>query len=109
VGFSFFGVRRNRGIQNTQGILYLFTNENTFAAMGAVMAVFPLEFPVFMREHKAGLYDVNSYYISKIISSVRMPNMPFDIILIFSRGEGENNIRFILVCLCSCLDSYWTL
>lgn len=53
-----------------EGAIFIFINENTFPALYAVLNLFPMEFPIFLREHKAGLYAVDSYYISKALALV---------------------------------------
>jgi len=58
------------GVQSVQGAVFLFVTENTFAGMYAVLALFPQEKPLFMREYRNGLYSTHLYYVSKMASLV---------------------------------------
>jgi len=72
-GLCYVGTQLDqRGIQAIQGALFIFVTENTFSPMYSVLALFPQEFPLFMREHKSGLYGVGVYYISKLIAMVNI-------------------------------------
>lgn len=59
------------GVQALQGALFLIVSENTFSPMYAVLAVFPLGFPLFMREKRSGLYDTVQYYLAHVVAMVR--------------------------------------
>ncbi|XP_071445742.1 protein scarlet isoform X2 [Hetaerina americana] len=69
-GLCYFGVGMGdqRGIQAVQGALFIFVTENTFAPMYSVLSVFPQEMPLFNREYRAGLYNTQAYYLSKMIA-----------------------------------------
>nr|WOD55112.1 ABCG transpoter Scarlet1 [Hymenopus coronatus] len=56
------------GIQSVQGALTLFVTENTFTPMYSVLALLPAEMPLFLREHRSGLYTTHMYYFSKMIA-----------------------------------------
>ena len=58
------------GVQAIQGVLFLFVTENTFSPMYSVLALFPLEMPLFMREYRSGLYSAHVYYLSKMAAMV---------------------------------------
>jgi hypothetical protein len=58
------------GIQSVQGALLIFVTENTFTPMYSVLAFFPLELPLFVREYSSGLYSTHLYYLSKIAAMV---------------------------------------
>lgn len=58
------------GIQAVQGALFIFIAENTFSPMYAVLAYFPTEFPLFLREKRSGIYSTAQYYLSNVIAMV---------------------------------------
>ncbi|KAJ8964586.1 hypothetical protein NQ314_004891, partial [Rhamnusium bicolor] len=58
------------GIQSVQGALFIFVTENTFNPMYSVLAEFPENTPIFLREYKSGLYHSSTYFLSRIISLV---------------------------------------
>lgn len=74
IGFCYFGIDSSTqaGIQAIQGVVFVFVTENTFTPMYATLAEFPENKPLFMREYSAGLYDPSTYYLSKILSLVRI-------------------------------------
>jgi len=81
IGICFLGVQLNQmGIQGIQGAIFVFITENTFPCMYGVIHVFPTELPLFLRETKAGLYSVDSYYISKMISIVRILKLTMNLV-----------------------------
>lgn len=53
-----------------QGVVFIFVTENTFTPMYATLAAFPENWPLFIRDYSAGLYDPSTYYLSKVISLV---------------------------------------
>nr|AZS64100.1 scarlet-like protein [Lygus hesperus] len=55
-----------KGVQDVQGVLFLLVTENVFAPMYAVMAVFPKEYPQFVREYRNGAYSPSAYFLSKM-------------------------------------------
>lgn len=58
------------GVVSVQGALFILVAENTFSPMYAVLAVFPSELPLFLREYRAGLYGPGAFYMSKVLSMV---------------------------------------
>ena len=40
--------------------------------MNTFLQVFPAELPVFMKEHKLGMYRCDTYFISKMLAEVRL-------------------------------------
>ncbi|KAF4532327.1 hypothetical protein B566_EDAN003630 [Ephemera danica] len=66
-GLCYVGTQLDqKGVQAIQGALFIFVTENTFTPMYSVLALFPQEMPLFMREHHSGLYSVSAYYLSKM-------------------------------------------
>ncbi|KAG1683444.1 Protein white [Nymphon striatum] len=71
VGLCFIGIKVDQhGITASVGALFLFVTENTFPALYGVIQIFPSEFPLVLRENKDGLYRVDAYYFSKILSLI---------------------------------------
>ena len=71
VGMCYTNVKLNQaGIQDIEGVLFIFITENTFPSLYGVLNIFPQELPVFLREYKNGIYRTDTYYISKMISLV---------------------------------------
>lgn len=72
-GLCYHGLLNNgdqRGIQNIQGALFILTTENTFPALYGTLGVFPMEWPVFIRESRSKLYSPSAYYFSKVLALV---------------------------------------
>uniref|UniRef100_A0A2P2I4T6 Protein scarlet-like n=1 Tax=Hirondellea gigas TaxID=1518452 RepID=A0A2P2I4T6_9CRUS len=71
IGACYSNVELNQaGIQNTQGVLFIFITENTFPSLYGVLNIFPQELPLFLREYKNGIYRCDTYYMSKMISLI---------------------------------------
>ncbi|CAL4067072.1 unnamed protein product, partial [Meganyctiphanes norvegica] len=71
VGLCYTNVQVNQaGIQDIEGVLFIFITENTFPSMYGVLNIFPQELPLFLREYKNGIYRADTYYLSKMISLV---------------------------------------
>ncbi|KAK8401171.1 hypothetical protein O3P69_002735 [Scylla paramamosain] len=83
IGVCYFGVEINqRGIQDIEGVLFIYITENTFPSVYAVLNVFPLELPLFLREYKNGIYRCDTYYISKM--AALMPGFFLDPLIFVS-------------------------
>lgn len=71
IGLSYTKVQLDQaGIQDIEGVLFLFVTQNAFPAIYGVLSLFPLEMPLFFREYKNGIYRSDTYYISKMVSQV---------------------------------------
>ncbi|XP_050697982.1 protein scarlet-like [Eriocheir sinensis] len=71
IGLSYTKVQLNQaGIQDIEGVLFLFVTQNAFPAIYGVLNLFPLEMPLFFREYKNGIYRSDTYYISKMVSQI---------------------------------------
>ncbi|XP_045473415.1 protein white-like isoform X2 [Harmonia axyridis] len=82
------------GVQNINGVLFLFLTNATFQNLIGVIATFCGELPLFLREHKNGMYRTDVYFISKMLADV-----PSFTIL---------NILMTSICyLCIGLNSEW--
>ncbi|CEG42384.1 atp-binding cassette superfamily [Plasmopara halstedii] len=61
-----------KGIQNfTGGFFFLIVNQ-TFASANPVFISVPMELPIIIREYRAGLYRLFSWYLSKNMSEIPM-------------------------------------
>ncbi|KAE9311580.1 Protein white [Phytophthora fragariae] len=61
-----------KGIQNfTGGFFFLVVNQ-TFGSANPVFISVPMELPIIIREYKAGLYHLFSWYLSKNMSEIPM-------------------------------------
>eukprot|EP00644_Phytophthora_capsici_P016791 jgi/Phyca11/12374/fgenesh1_pm.PHYCAscaffold_111_\ len=61
-----------KGIQNfTGGFFFLIVNQ-TFGSANPVFISVPMELPIIMREYKAGLYHLLSWYFAKNVSEIPM-------------------------------------
>ena len=72
-GLCFHGVlgtRDQKTIQNIQGALFILTTENTFPALYGALGIFPMEWPLFLRDARGGLYSPSAYYLSKVVALV---------------------------------------
>lgn len=58
------------GIQNIGGVYFFLVTSTSFANLQGVLFVFPIELPVFLREHKNGMYRSDVYYLAKTLAEV---------------------------------------
>ncbi|RMX58452.1 hypothetical protein pdam_00022053 [Pocillopora damicornis] len=58
------------GIQNIAGVYFFLVTSTSFSNLQGVLFVFPVELPVFIREHKNGMYRTDVYYLAKTLSEV---------------------------------------
>jgi hypothetical protein len=72
VGLCYAGTvpQTQAGVQSVQGALLIFVTENTFTPMYSVLALLPVELPLFMREYRSALYSTHLYYLSKMAAMV---------------------------------------
>lgn len=71
VGICYTNVKVNQaGIQDIEGVLFIFITENTFPSLYGVLNVFPQEMPLFLREYKNSIYRTDTYYLSKMLAMV---------------------------------------
>ena len=56
------------GVMNINGVIFLFLINMTFQNMFSVVHVFCAELPVFLREHRNGMYRTEIYFITRIIA-----------------------------------------
>ncbi|XP_032241524.2 protein white [Nematostella vectensis] len=57
-------------IQNISGALFFLITTLAFSSLQAVYFVFPIELPVFLRDHKNGMYRTDVYFLCKTLTEV---------------------------------------
>ncbi|XP_050452990.1 protein white [Cataglyphis hispanica] len=69
IGVTYFGQRIDLdGVMNINGALFIFLSCMTFQNVFAVINVFCAELPVFLREHRNGMYRTDVYFICKTLA-----------------------------------------
>lgn len=63
------------GVQNINGVLFLMLVNCTFSNLFPVLNTLPAMIPIFMREHKNGMYRVINFYMSKFLVDVRIQQL----------------------------------
>ncbi|KAJ7318624.1 ATPase [Desmophyllum pertusum] len=66
IGIIFFQTSINQdGVRNIYGVLFFLVTSTTFTNIVAVAFTFPMELPVFLREHHNGMYRSDVYFLCK--------------------------------------------
>nr|QEO19125.1 scarlet [Limnogonus franciscanus] len=94
------------GVQAVQGALFILVTENTFAPMYAFLALFPMQFPLFIREYNNGTYSALQFYLTKIISNLPglvLEAAVFTTIFYYLAGLRETFYAFGMVMLVTIL------
>ncbi|XP_062517758.1 protein white-like isoform X1 [Corticium candelabrum] len=65
-------------LQNVSGVIFFVCVNSSLVNLFAVLQTFPMEMPVFLREHGSRLYRTELYYVTKHFSDV-----PFVVVLTF--------------------------
>ncbi|KMQ93279.1 protein white [Lasius niger] len=69
IGVTYFGQRIDLdGVMNINGALFIFLSCMTFQNVFAVINVFCAELPIFLREHRNGMYRTDVYFICKTLA-----------------------------------------
>ncbi|XP_020900669.1 protein white isoform X3 [Exaiptasia diaphana] len=58
------------GVQNLSGAIFFLVTSVSFSSLQGVIFVFPAELPVFLRDHKNGMYRTDVYFLSKTFAEV---------------------------------------
>jgi ABC-type multidrug transport system ATPase subunit len=70
-GFIFLQVPQDdRRLQNISGALFFIVTNSSIVNCYAVVQVFPLEMPVFLRDHGSRIYRTELYFLAKHLSDV---------------------------------------
>lgn len=73
LGFTFFRLSNDQtGIQNINGVLFLFLTNTSFSNMFSVINSFTSDIPILIKENQDGLYSVLAYFLSKICVDVKL-------------------------------------
>jgi len=93
-------VLSQKAVQNINGVLFLCLTNNSFSSLIVVLNTFPAEIPLFIREHQNRMYQVISYYLSKVMLEVPMfICLPFIFMLVvFWMANINESIVNFLVC-----------
>ncbi|KAK1124574.1 hypothetical protein K0M31_005951 [Melipona bicolor] len=69
VGIVYFNQRLDQdGVMNINGALFIFLTNMTFQNVFAVINVFCTELPIFLREHRNGMYRTDVYFLCKTLA-----------------------------------------
>ncbi|XP_012258088.2 protein white isoform X2 [Athalia rosae] len=69
IGVIYFGQKLDQdGVMNINGALFIFLTNMTFQNVFAVINVFCAELPIFLREHRNGMYRTDVYFICKTLA-----------------------------------------
>ncbi|TYZ65851.1 hypothetical protein PybrP1_007529, partial [[Pythium] brassicae (nom. inval.)] len=73
VGLIYLQLDLNQtGIQNFVGAFFFTVVNQTFSAANPTLITVPMELPIVIREYRAGLYHLVSWYLSKNVSEIPM-------------------------------------
>ena len=100
IGGIYFGQQMDQdGVYNINGVLFFFLTNLTFSNVFAVINVFCMELPLFLREHNNGMYRTDVYFLTKQIAELPIfLLLPFLLISIsyFLIGLDPNFERFLV-------------
>ncbi|SPO28993.1 related to ATP-binding cassette, sub-family G, member 2 [Ustilago trichophora] len=83
IGFAFFRLSNDQGGALARiGALFIVPVNASFAVLFPILAIFPLQRNIMLRERSAGTYRISSFYLSKILTEV--PNQLFQRILFYA-------------------------
>ncbi|KAG8037763.1 hypothetical protein G9C98_005974 [Cotesia typhae] len=69
IGVIYYGQKLDQdGVMNINGALFIFLTNMTFQNVFAVITVFCAELPIFLREHRNGMYRTEVYFICKTLA-----------------------------------------
>ncbi|CBQ68861.1 related to ATP-binding cassette, sub-family G, member 2 (N-terminal fragment), partial [Sporisorium reilianum SRZ2] len=71
IGFAFFRLDSDQGGALARiGALFIIPVNASFAVLFPILAIFPLQRNIMLRERSAGTYRISSFYLSKIVTEV---------------------------------------
>lgn len=83
IGFAFFRLNLDQGGALARiGALFIVPVNASFAVLFPILAIFPLQRNIMLRERSAGTYRISSFYLGKIITEV--PNQLLQRILFYA-------------------------
>ena len=69
IGIVYFNQQLDQdGVMNINGALFIFLTNMTFQNVFAVINVFCAELPIFLREHRNGMYRTDVYFLCKTLA-----------------------------------------
>ena len=71
IGLIYFNQQLDQdGVMNINGALFIFLTNMTFQNVFAVIHVFCGELPIFLREHRSGMYRTEVYFLCKTLAEM---------------------------------------
>ncbi|GLV36000.1 white [Carabus blaptoides fortunei] len=103
IGLIYFGQTLDQdGVMNLNGALFIFLTNMTFQNLFAVINVFCSELPIFLREHRNGMYRVDVYFLCKTLAEaplfILIPVL-FTGVAYFMIGFNPESSRFLFATL----------
>nr|BDX53024.1 White [Dorcus rectus] len=102
IGILYYGQTLNQeGVMNINGVLFIFLTNMTFQNVFAVINVFSSELPIFLREHRNGMYRTDVYFLCKTLSETPLFTFVpvlFTCICYFLIGLNSEMPRFFITC-----------
>lgn len=103
LGILYFQLKRTPDItQNLNALSFVILTTTCYTNAFVVLAIFPTEFKVFLREHRRRLYSTSAYYIARFLTElpffVFMPWL-FTTIIYVCVGIGGTFWTYLLYCL----------
>lgn len=89
------------GAENLNGAIFFCITTLTFNSLSAALFVFPAEFPVFIKEHKLGMYRTSVYFLSKTLAELPwyvVSTFIFSAITYWMVGLKETAAAFFIFC-----------
>jgi len=115
IGVIFYGQTLTQdGVQNINGAIFLYLTNMTFQNVFAVINVFCVELPVFMRESRSRLYRTDTYFLGKTLAELPLfIIVPFVFVAISYPLVGLQagwmhffNAFFIITLICNVATSF---
>jgi len=58
------------GVNNLNGCMFLMLTQMTFGFAWSIVSTFPLEFPIFRKEHHDAMYRADTYFLGKMVAEL---------------------------------------
>lgn len=88
-------------VQNIAGAMFFCITSSSFNSLTSALFVFPAELPVFMKEHKLGMYRCDTYFISKMLAELPwyiIGPLLFSVIVYWMVGLRDDFVSFLIFC-----------
>ncbi|XP_013386693.1 protein white-like [Lingula anatina] len=101
-------------VQNINGLMFLLLTNNSFANMFPVINTFPLEIPVFKRDHNNGMYRTDVYFLCKtfaefpsyVITPLIFSAIAYWMVGLYPGGEEFLFNMAVLILVANCAVSF---